>query len=467
MGFRCLFFAGVWCLSGCFAPPPRVETPFQSPPPFASAPGIEPAERWWIAFDDAPLDFRIEHALSSNFDLVLAWERLNAARALSRRTGAERAVDLDATAGAGRSESLTSGDDATAIGLGLAASYEVDLWGRIESRAEAESLRADASEADYRAAAISLSSAVALTWYRLKETGAQLALIASQLETNQTFEDLIRERFNVGLVRRADLVRQQQLVEATREQAIVLRAQREILANQLAVLEGRPAQLKIDPPATPLPELGPAPGAGLSSSLLRRRPDVQAALLRLEAADRDLAAAVTERYPRLNLTASLETVSERPGDLFQDWLASIAGQAIAPLLDGGERRAEVDRNAAIVGQRAALYGQTVLRAFAEVEDALAREAREAERLASLNEQLRLADAAVAQLQDQFLSGVADYLGVLTAIQDKQRLERDVIAARLDRVASRIALYRSLAGRFETPFERDDDSSVGEQEDRDE
>lgn len=447
------------CTSGCYSPAERDGLPLADAPAFsrgAAAAGTASAERWWRGLNDEQLDRRIDTALANNFDLLAAWQRLSAARALARRARSDRAVDLDANASLGRDESLNNNNDETVIRLGLAASYEIDLWGRIDALADAQALRADATEADYRTAAISLTSSVALTWYQLAQTRLQLDMVEAQLETNQTFLGLLRDRFNAGLIRSADLVRQQQLVEATREQAILLRAQRAVLEHQLAVLEGRPPQTKSETAGASLPALHDPPDAGLPSELLQRRPDVRAALLRLEAADRDLAAAVSDQYPRLNLTASLQTVAERPTDLFEDWLASIAAGLVAPLLDGGERRAEVDRNQAIIQQRVAEYGQTVLRAFGEVEDALAQEAHQAERLASLNEQLRLANEAVDQLRTQFLNGVGDYLAVLTAVQDKQQLERDVITARLDRVAFRIALYRALAGGFDTPIERAND-----------
>jgi len=436
-------------LLGC-ASPHEVSAPdYSESASFSSADGVATPDRWWRVFDDPALNERIDTALTNNQDLVAAWERMRIARAIADRVASDQSFDLDAEAGVSRQESSSS-DDQTAVSLGLAASYEVDLWGRIQSLSEAALLRAEAGEADYRAAAISLTSSVSITWYQLAATLLQIELVQSQLEVNQTFLDLLQERFNVGQLGAADVSRQKQLVEATREQAIVLRSQLELLEHQLAVLEGAPAQSQDVQPATELPELPASPQAGLPATLLQRRPDLRAAWLRLSAADQELAAAVSDQYPRLNLTASLETAAERPGDLFEDWLFSIAGQAIAPLVDGGARRAEVRRNEAIKRQAIAAYSQTVLVAFAEVEDALSLEARRAERLSSLLEQLRHADDAVERLRTQFLNGASDYLAVLTAIRDKQQLERDIIAARFDRITARIALYRALAGGFQTP-----------------
>lgn len=449
------------CMLGCYTPESRSDLPFNDSAPFSSGQGIELTDRWWIAFNDTALNRRVDSALANNFDLAAAWQRLSAARALARRITSDRYPELDAIGGASRDESLVSGDDQTEIRISFAASYEVDLWGRIDSLAEAEELRVLATEADYKAAAISLSSLVTLTWYQMAAVQQQLTLVQSQLDVNQTFLELLQERFNVGLIRSVDVVRQHQLVEATREQAIVLQVQREVLAHQLAILEGQPPQSAAEIAGGSLPDLSASPETGLPSTLLQRRPDVRAAYLRLQAADEDLAAAVSDQYPRLNLSASFQTVAERPGDLFEDWLFSIAGQVVAPLLDGGERRAEVERNEAVTRQRIAEYRQVVLNAFGEVEDALVQEARQAQRLASLNEQLRLADDAVEQLRTQFLNGVGDYLAVLTALQDKQQLERDVVSARLDLIAFRIALYRSLAGGFETPLEQGNDQQEDE------
>lgn len=437
---------------GCIAPTQSDDLPLQDAPMFSRTGEAAVADRWWHAFNDPALDERIELALAGNYDLAVAWERLGAARAVARRTNADRYPDLDATAGISRRESSDSSDQTT-VTLGLAASYEIDLWGRIESQAKADALRADATAADYRTAAISLSSAMTLTWYRLAQAQQQLELVQSQLKVNQTFLNLLQSRFDTGQLRGADLTRQKQLVEATREQAIVLSADIEVFEHALAILEGRPPQSAAKFPDAKLSELPAAPETGLASTLLQRRPDIRAALLRIAVADQDLASAVSDQYPRINLSASLQTLAERPGDLFQDWLFSIAGQAFAPLLDGGEREAEVERNEAIRRQSLAAYGQAVLRAFGEVEDALVLEARQAERVASLREQLRFAEQAGDQLLTQFLNGDTDYLSVLTAVRDRQQLERNILSARLDLIGFRVALYRALAGGFETPREQ--------------
>jgi len=447
----------LWCLAaslifaGCTNPQLPEALPLASAPPFSPAGQVELASRWWTAFDDEELDEHIEAALGESFSLVAAWERLRAARAAVDREASDLFPDLDGTAGI-EHDDASDADDQTEYAIGLAAGYEIDLWGRIESRVEAERFRAAATLADYQTAALTLSAEVALTWYRLAEAELQLDLVSDQIATNQTVLELLLERFAAGRIRSADVLRQEQLLEATREQAIVVHARRDTLRHQLAVLLGRPPQAELAYESNALPPLPPTPATGLPADLVRRRPDVRSRYLLIEAADRDLASAVTDQYPRITLTASLATAAESPENLFREWIASLAGQVVAPLFDAGQRRAEVERTAAVARQRLAEYGQTVLIAFQEVEDALALERYQVDRIDSIGKQLTLSRRTLEQLRTQYLNGVTDYLAVLDALTEQQRLQRELLTARLDRIEFRIALYRALAGSFDTPRE---------------
>jgi outer membrane protein TolC len=177
---------------------------------------------------------------------------------------------------------------------------------------------------------------------------------------------------------------------------------------------------------------------------------VRSAFQRLQAADRDLASAISNQYPRFSISASVSTAADQAGNLFEDWARSLAGNLLTPILYGGQLRAEVDRAEAVRQQRLYEYGQAMLTAFREVEDALVRENKQRERIASLEEQLQLARDAYQQLRVGYFNGVTDYLDVLTALDEVQQLQRDLLTSRLLLVEYRIALYRSLAGSIEPP-----------------
>lgn len=445
--------AGVFLLvaAGCASPRTTAPSPVDAPETFSSSGDAAVADRWWIAFDDAGLDTAIDSALANNFDLRAAWQRLRAAQAVADRESAGLIPRVDATAGASateRSETNASDDDTPSqeLRLGAAATYEVDLWGRIRSRVDAERFRAQASRASYETARLTLSAEIARTWYQLAEARSQVDLAQQQVDTNEQVLNLLRERFGAGQVRSVDVLRQRQLLESTREERAFAESREQVIEHQLAVLLGRSPRDTVASTPETLPSLPPLPDTGVPAALVERRPDVRSAFFAVRAADADLAAAINDQYPRLTISASASTASANASDLFDDWVASIAGELLAPLFYGGELRAEVDRAEAIQKESVYQYGQTVLEAFREVEDALILEQKQREQVRSLRTQTELAQQAYEQLRVEYLNGAASYIDVLTALRDVQQLRRDLLTAERTLVEDRIALYRALSGR---------------------
>lgn len=435
------------CLGSCAYPQLDGNLPLQDSPPFSSAGDQEVPNRWWEELDNPALASQINLALGGNFTLEAAWERVIQARLLAWQQATNLYPDLNGVADA--DGTFVKGRDLGIFGLGLQYSYEPDLWGRIQASVEAERLRTLSRQADYQTTALTLSAEIAGTWFALVEAHAQYQLIQAQIETNQKGVTLLEARFAGGEANAsADVLRQRQLVDSTREQAVISQVRIEQLEHRLAILTGQPPQDKTYEVGFDLPELPPLPSTGLPADLLQRRPDVRRDYLALLAADRDVASAVSAQFPRLDLTASLTTAAESPENLFREWIASLAGQFVAPLFNAGELRAEVRRTEAIVRQRVAEYGQTVLVAYREVEDALAREKYARERIVLIESQIKLAGDALELLREQYFTAVSDYLSVLAATTELQRLQRADLSTRLELVLARIELYRSLSGGFQ-------------------
>ena len=302
-------------LVGCANRSVNREFPTRALLPFSASGQTDMPNRWWTAFGDPALDFQVDQALGNNLELSVALQRLRAARALTRREASDLFPDVD---GFIRTDNTFGpGSDQTSVSWGLDAAYQVDLWGQIRSRVEAEQFRSEATHADYHAVALSLAGEVARTWYFLIEAYAQLELLAEQVETNRNGLRAQELRFGSGFVRSPDVLRQRQLVESTLEQAVVVRSQVEVLEHQLAVLLGQlPQEARFETGAE-LPNLPPLPYAGLPSDLLSRRPDVRRDYLAFAAADRDLASAISAQYPRLNLTLPVSHPGRHSPGVFQ------------------------------------------------------------------------------------------------------------------------------------------------------
>jgi len=434
-------------LSGCRSAPPRVGSPVEVPAAFSDSGSAETPADWWTQFGDPGLDRAIDLAFEGNFTLAGAWDRLAEAEAIARREGAPLLPAVDFDAAASRTRERRDGDTTYTNDflLGLAADYEVDLWGRIRSAHDASLYDVAVSEQDVQTAAISLAASVATVWFQLAEAAEQVRVIGEQADTNRRVQELVTERFRQGQVLAADVLRQQQLVQSTEGLRTLAEQRVATLRHQLAVLLGRPPATDLGLPRSSLPSMPALPSTGVPSDLLQRRPDVESAFLAVLAQDRRLASAIAARYPRVSLSADLRTSAEDVHDLFDNWLASLAANLVHPLFDGGERAAEVDRNRALLSETVNRYGQAILDALQDVEDALALEFHQDAYIASLEQQLKTTDAVIERTRANYLGGQLDYLRVLEALTSRQSLERQYLTARRERAEYRVLLYRALAG----------------------
>lgn len=429
--------------------------PFDAPvilPERFSAGGeqIQP-ERWWLSFNDPHLNRLIDTALIQNQDLRATFKRLEQAQAIAKKAGSELIPAVNGSSGIERVmlENANQGHSTSdTFTLGLAASYEIDLWGRIRATTRAAELDMQNAALDIQTAAIALSAQIATSWYQLIEQQRQLDLLNRQITTNEQYVDLVMARFKGGQGTAADVFQQKQVLEAVHGDKYLVLAAIDVLKNQLAVLTGIAPGLLEVPLSTRFPELQAVPDTGLPADLLQQRPDIKQAYLRIQAADLRVAAAVADRFPKLSLSTGINTSAPDLQDFFNNWMATLAGNLVVPIIDGGRRVAEVDRTKAVTAESLDLYGQKILTALQEVENALAQETQQHQRVDSLHQQLRYSSDANKQIRMRYGYGGIDFLRVLTSLINLQSLERSLITAERQLIEYRINLYRALAGAWE-------------------
>jgi len=405
-------------------------------------------ERWWMGFDDPALDAVIEEGLAGSPDLAVWWDRLNHAEALARKAGATWWPSISADGTANRSRQW--GDDipetyANSYSTSGSASYEIDLWGRVRSGRHAAVFDEHSSREDLRAASLSLSARIASTWYEIAEARLQISVLGEQVEANDQMLEIVTLRFKGGLVGASDVLRQKQLRESSRGNLALAEARLEVLRNQLAVLVGRVPQAHVVDEDAALVALPPLPDAGVPSELLQRRPDLRAAELDVAAASARLGVAVADRFPRISISVSASASATTTADLFTSWLGNLVGNLTMPLIDGGARKAEAERQEALVDEAFHRYRQTVLTGLQDVENALTRESHQSSYLESVSEQLALANEVLERNRDAYRGGQVDYLRVLEALTSQQSLERQRLGAHRELIGHRIELCRALGG----------------------
>jgi multidrug efflux system outer membrane protein len=474
-------------LSACAAPAfkqPQVATPAafkesQTAAPSASPDAVrsaqdgttwklaQPAEsqprgEWWKAFNDTRLDGLIAQATASNQNLTVAAARVKEARAIAGIAESDRIPQVGVGVGAQRAQlsPLEAGvapgsrmSPTTSYKANLSASYEVDLFGRVSSSVAAARGDAAASEATYRSVLLSLQADVAQAYFRLRSLDAELATVNQTVRLREESVRVTGRRFALGDIGEFDLSRAKTELSTARADAIGLQRQRANFEHALAVLLGQPAS-NFGAASDPLEATTNLPliPAGLPSHLLERRPDIASAQRTMEAANARIGVARSAMFPALSIGANGGGVAGTFADVFKwssrSWLL---GAALSmPLIDGGRNRSNVVRSEASLEEAVGSYRQSVLVAFAEVEDNLAGLRVLAGQGAEIEQALTSARRSADLAQKLYDAGRSGYLELLDAQRNLANVERTAVQLRGDRAVTTVALIRALGGGWDAP-----------------
>jgi multidrug efflux system outer membrane protein len=461
-------------LAGCAAPElraPQIDVPAAFKESAAPAPDASQAARWkpaqpaeaqprgewWKAFNDSTLNRLIDDAGAANANLAAAAARMKQARALAGVAEADRAPAVGAEFGPRRARispvSVRLPQDTpmrpvTAWRGQLTASYEVDLFGRVAGNVSAAQADAAASEATYRSVLLALQADVAQTYFRLRATDAELAFLNETVRLRDENVRIQQRRYELGDLGELEPARARTELSTTRAEAIALQRQRAQLEHALAVLLGKPAA-SFTAQSDPLPETSALPGipAGLPSALLERRPDIAAAQRAMMAANARIGVAKSAMFPMLRLTGAGGGESEDLSDLFK-WSSRswVLGALLSlPIIDGGRNRANVARSEAALEESVAGYRQSVLTAFAEVEDNLAGLRTLAGQAQAIDDAVISARRSTELAGKLYQAGRTSYLDLLDAQRNLATVERSAVQLRGTRATTTVALIRSLGG----------------------
>jgi NodT family efflux transporter outer membrane factor (OMF) lipoprotein len=415
---------------------------------------------WWETFSAPELNYLVKEALSSNFSLKKAWARLDQVKASAVKMGSYLYPELNVTADYAHTyqkSDFSSHTERTGIdhySLGVASSYEIDLWGRIRSEREAAKLDAEAAREDLNSAAMTLAAEVTIHWLNIISQKMQKDLLKKQLQTNKFFLELMELRYRKSLASALDVFQQKQILHQIEAAIPLVEARKQILFNELALLLGKSPYQCNEIKSISLPEIGKIPGTGIPVDLLANRPDVRSSGLRLKASDWQVSAAIADRLPAIRLTARASYGAEDINSLFDNWIRNLTAGLAGPVFDGRRRTAEVDRARAVAEERLASYKYTVLNAVKEVENALVQEEMQKKHIKALELQLHSAGRALVEARERYKKGIIDYLPVLTQILAVQRLERELIIKRTILVVYRVNLYRALGGDWTDKLDKE-------------
>jgi outer membrane protein, multidrug efflux system len=424
---------------------PTAEVPAQWTAAGAGAGTV--SDNWLVTFRDDQLNAAVVEAIAHNADLREAVARVEQAQQYAKLAGAKLYPSVDLLA---RGGGKMSGDNSGLQGALLTATWELDLWGRVRCGRAAAAADAASAAADFEYARQSIAAAVAKSWFLATEAGLQAEVARGTIRNGDELVRLAETRSRVGVgndedifVARAsvgtyrDTLRQ---IELGREQAV--RALELLLGRYPAAAVAVTAQLPGQPDAVP---------AGLPSELLERRPDVIATERRVAAAFNRVHEAKAARLPAIALTGGVSAISS---DLFvlkdrDNPVWNLGANLLMPVFRGGALKTQVEIRTAEQKQAVAAYAAVGLRAFGEVENALAAEIAAREREQILVQTLADTQRALDVVQTQFKVGSTDLRFVTQRQLALIATQSALVRVQAEQRVQRVNLHLALGGSFET------------------
>ncbi|MBK6008523.1 efflux transporter outer membrane subunit [Ramlibacter ginsenosidimutans] len=401
---------------------------------------------WLTEFHDPQLEKLVAEAMTYNPDLQIAAARVEAAEASARAAGAALYPQVNL---AGHGGGKLGGDGSGVQGIGLFASWELDLWGRVRAQRAAATAQYESQVLDTAYARQSIAALVAKSWFLAREAAVQRALAGEMISSSQALVDLSRDRVRVGKTDELEVSQAEASALSYSDLQLQAEIARQNALRAIEILAGRYPSATVEPGLT-LPALpGPVP-AGLPSELLERRPDVRAAERRVAAAFYRTQQAQAARLPTISLTAGVSSITS---ELFvmkerDNPVWSVGGTLLAPIFNAGALQAQVDVRTAEQKAAIADYGRIGSRAFGEVESALSQSFNLDTRADVLVRAVRANESAVGYARTRFEVGSSDLRGVQQQQLALHAARATLAHVQAERLIQRVNLHLALGGGFE-------------------
>jgi multidrug efflux system outer membrane protein len=456
-------------------PEPPLPSTWQTEPAGFTTAAAAPVGRWWDAFGDPELSALVDRATIANRDLARATGRVAEAQALYRATRSAQFPSLDSDADVAYQRSSVNalfpgGTDDTLYGVGVSASWEVDIFGRVRRSVESADARFEASEDDRRAVLVAVIAEVAAAYVDVRTVQRRLGVAEANLESQGRIVELTRIRREGGIASSLDVAQAESIYASTRTAIPPLQAALARQMNRLSVLLGEnpgPLAGELDPVA-PIPSPPASLTVGLPVDMVRQRPDVRFAERALAAQTALIGVATADLYPRLTLFGTFGFDATDAAALFQGPSRSYS---VGPSLrwnvfDAGRIRALIGAEQARTMQALAAYEQTILLALEEVENTLVTYARLQDERAASVDAIGAAKLSLDLATALYKDGLADFQNVLDAQRTLLVFEDQLARVDGSSVQSLVQLYRALGGGWSALEPAPPDGDAPNDEDRD-
>jgi len=441
-------------LAGCAA---QVQTPYRTPAvtlPIAwqgQAESSLPLQtHWWEDFGDPELNRLVTEALLRNNDLAAAALRVRRAQLQAELADSNRLPSVNVQGSAALSRGLSSnGRETRSFAATTAVSYELDLWGRLGSTADAARWEAMATEEDRLSTALSLIGTTASLYWRIAHLNQRITLSQASIDYARQTLHLVEVQKAAGAATALEILEAERSLASQEANQTTLVQQRVEARNALSILfDAPPRTLRASEPQNLSKSRLPAAEAGLPAQLLARRPDLRAAESRLRSVLATSDATRAGFYPAINLSGSLGGSSEELSRLLSNPIGTLAADLALPFVQWRDMQRTVKISEAQYQEAILTFRQTLYSALGEVENSLSARRQFREQAEKLELTLRLARQTEELNRIRYRAGGSPLNFWLDAQENRRQAEIALAENRLNQLLNHITLCKALGGGME-------------------
>jgi len=417
---------------------------------------------WWHSFQDSTLNNLLDEAVANNQEMKLAIARVEEARGILAVTNSDAAPSIDAAMSANRNR--RSGNSSQKfpnqtlvnrnLQVGLNASYEIDIWGKLRRASEADRANLLGQQANRDAVLITLYSDVAQNYFALRTIDESVQLISNAVKTRQHSFALQQKRFAAGIINETQLNQTETELAAAQIIAEQTKQSQAAYESALAVLLGRSPSAIAHPviargkTITQLYKQLTLPKE-LSSDLLNHRPDLIAAEQNLIAVNANIGATKAAVFPNITLTSAAGYESQALRDLIDptSLLWNIGASLTQPIYHHGALKGALKATTARKDQAQALYINAVQNAFRDVHDALTQVETTGKITLVQQRQLTTTQNNVRLAELRYQSGYTSLLEFLEAQRNSFQAQSNLLDAQRAQLTAIISLYKAVGGNW--------------------
>ena len=450
LGFTVALTASI---TGCSA---VVKTPYQAPA--VQVPqqfqydaqknkNLNLTDQWWTLFNDAQLNQLIEQVLAKNSDLSVAGITLKQARLQAGLAENKQGLRTSSSISTGHNFDLGSGNDSSrGLSTSVGVSYELDLFGKLANQTEASRWEALATEQDLQATAQSLVGTTAKLYWQLGYLNERYQTIQQNLASTQKIYSLVQTQYKAGAVSGLDLTQAEQSVQSQKASLSQITQQRVEARTAIAVLLHEPVQqLNIQEPSQLPRNVLPNIAVGLPAEILARRPDLQAAELRLRKTLANKDATKASYYPSINLTGNLGASSTSLTQLLQNPALTLGASLSLPFLQYNDMKKDIAMSDLDYEKAIIQYRQTLYQAFADVENALSNRTQLDQQVQLQQRNVELATKTERLTEVRYRNGAIALKNLLDTQETTRNARLSLVESKQNQYNAYVTLMQALGG----------------------